>query len=178
MKRYIKSATIGTGVISLVLLSGWANAEAIDQTAEWQEAAMNYEAAARVLHQSAQLARQQANQMASSTYKTPGQKEKNAARIANLKRQNAELLIKASQHEDHAARTWRRAAQSVNSELPSFDFFLSASDKARLRATTNLRQAAVLCEQAALIWAEIGNAHHQADTLHRAAQVREMIAQR
>ena len=147
----------------------------VDPVSELQDAALNYEAAARA-HMNI------ANNFLRSRQEEPSEEEPNQRRNrrtsnAGLELQAAEQLMNAAANFDHASRVWNAAVQA-NPDKESRAFFRQSSREARQRATSLIRRAAALAEHAALEYAAVNDLQNQGRASHRAGRIREQLAGR
>ncbi len=147
----------------------------VDRVAELQDAAINYEDAARTQESVAQSLLDNANPALPEEERDA--RNRRLRLNAALHVQACDQLMGAASNWDHAVRVWQAAVGSVREEA-SKDYFSQSARKASLRATTLVRRAAELAEQAALLYAEAGDMHGQVQASHKAGKVRENLAGR
>ena len=150
------------------------NTASVDPAGELQDAALNYEDAAK-----AQLSL--ANGLLRARLSTRHEEEDDRLNLrkanAALELQAAEQLMAAAANLDHATRAWHAAAQAA-SESASRDFFRRAGRDAQQRATSLMRRAAELAEHAALEFGATADLQQKANASHRAGRIREQLAGR
>ena len=147
----------------------------VDRVAELQDAAINYEDAARTQESLAQSLLDTANP--SPPEEERGDRDRRLRQNAALHVQASDQLMGAVSNWDHAVRVWQAAAGNVR-EAVAKDYFAQNARKARSRATARARRAAELAEQAALLYAEAGDMQGQIQASHKAGKVREHLAGR
>lgn len=148
---------------------------AVDPAAELQDAALNYESAAKA-HMTL------ANNLLHSRRDAPADEDPQNQRNRRIQNagqelQAAEQLMHAAANFDHAERTWRAAAQATQ-EKNARDYFQRAGRESRQRATSLIRRAAALAEHAALEYAANDDLNNQSRASHRAGRIREQLAGR
>ena len=153
---------------------GWAD-KSIDPVTEFQDAALNYESAAKsqmTLANSLLRSRE-----ADNDEEEPEQRRRRRDRNASLKMQTVNHLMGAAGNLDHATRAWRAAAQAAR-DSSSREYFQQAGQEVNRRATALIQRAAALAEHAALEHGATGNLQQQSNASHRAGRIREQLAGR
>jgi hypothetical protein len=147
----------------------------VDPVSELQDAALNYEAAAKALLASANLTLQARHANVSDD--DPKKTQKKRSSNASLELRACGQLMGAVGHFDRAARSWRKAASKTN-EQAAKEYFERTALQLERQATALVRQAAELAENAALEYASLHDLGNQANASKKAGDIREALANR
>jgi hypothetical protein len=172
-KRYVMLPLLWA--LALPLLAN--ESTPVDPVAELQDAALNYEAAADASLSIANGLLQARTQESKSPEEAREQNHHRRNRNASLQLQASDQFMAAAGNLDHAARVWNSASQATK-EPAAKAYFGRVSRDSTLRATTFIRQAAELAEQAALEYASIEDLRSQVNASHKAGRIREQLATR
>lgn len=169
-------------VACLAACTAWAkpsdSSAVSDPATEWQEAAFNYEYAAEAQETVASETLEQARYLRDIASDDSAIVRHGKVQAGNLELRAADLLIAASGNLDNAARVWAKAVSAAGSNTSSGKYFASAAREATERASSLLRQAVDLCEQAAVGFSVTNERISQAGANQKAAGIRERLATR
>jgi hypothetical protein len=155
--------------------AGNESTSSVDPVSELQDAALNYEAAAKALLSSANLTLNA--RYADVSDENPKKVSMKRSRNAAMELQASGQLMGAVGHFNQAVRVWRTAANKT-SEKAAQDYFRSIARQLEQHATSLVRQAAELAENAALEYASLNDLGKQAHASAKAGQIREALSSR
>lgn len=165
-------------MLSVPILATYANDNVItsvDPVSELQDAALNYEAAAKALLTSANLTLK--SRYADVSDENPKKKLHKRNSNAAIELRASSQLMGAVGHFDRAVRVWRTAAQKTN-EKAAQDYFQGIAKQLEQKATSLVRQAAELAENAALEYAALNDLAKQSQASAKAGGIREALSRR
>lgn len=147
----------------------------VDPVSELQDAALNYESAAKAMLTSAEITLK--SRYADLSDENPKKVMLKRSRNAAMDLRASGQLMGAVGHFDRAVSVWRTAANKT-SEKAAKDYFQSIARKLEKQATMLVRQAAELSENAALEYASLNDLGKQAAASAKAGQIREALSRR